>query len=144
MKTKATILCCFLLIALLSYFTELTRSVSYTSAETGSRKGESYRLGFILVDSWESSSWIEIRARRMGVLPKKQTWIKTADTRETLVMTSRGHSKAPASYFLSSFETSPEEYSSVILNSFVKKFLLATEPEREELATQFFDHEYIP
>lgn len=75
----------------------------------------------------------------MGILPDEQTWIKIGDTRKNFITTSRGHARAPASYFIGGFEHPPVEYSEIDLNAFVRKFIESTEEEREQLVDEFMD-----
>lgn len=128
-----------LLGALLCY----NRSTAYTCAETGSSHGTRY-IGFIPIEEWEKSSWIEQRANKLGILPAKLTWVKTADTRDFLIMQSRGHGRAPVSLFIGSLgdEHLEYEYSSADLDDFVREFIAASEERRKEMEHEFFDGAY--
>lgn len=144
MKTRLAITAMLLCSVAPVLFFGITRRVSYASEETGSRHGAEYRIGFIKVNAWEKPSWIENRARKLGIMSTHQTWVKVQDTRTRFITVSRGHERAPASYFIGSFETTPEEYPEEVLDAFVRAFLSANNDGREKLVRQFFSGSFSP
>ena len=113
-----------------------SETITEINAATGSMRTRSTFAGF-LKGAWkESPTWVSERAKDVG-LATDHEWQHFGSSRHVGLTISKGCSRAPVSYQLRSVRNDeiPEEQR----DAFVRRFIGATEKEREAILRQFYD-----
>jgi hypothetical protein len=110
----------------------ISNRLQWTCAKTGSQKGKQVYFGFIHTGDYYRSSGLERLFVEKGHEEIQHEWVKTVGTERYVLVMTRSHSRAPASYhFNSIFQQFMEQASADQKTRMMKVFLNGPEADRK-------------